>query len=510
MGEELYKSKIDEIIQEENLKLRNKKLSKLIEESKHDHYVLARVAQYRFENGQQGYLDLLHELEGDDDYFVFTNYCLGATYARRGQKEKGMEYLEKLFVFDGYYAEKAREMYPGLLFDTEDYENVLGFFEYLKQNNILNDTAYFYAAKVYFHRRKFSTAQEYVEKAVEMNPDVIEYHNFLRALYQDTKQYREALKQVRILQSMDISQALRNKLDLIVPELLFNLEQKSTSMKAIKKNKDRNLTNGKQESLYFQLGVHYGDFKSAEESAKELINTGGVFSLKDYSNLMRMYSVENLCDKSLELYKTLNVDENRDLDIVYSKACILVQMGKYDEAEKILTSLIKKSRKAQYYRLLVLCLYFENKNNEARKILKLIPQDATRLDIFLRNELGILDLSTYKEVPTHAKLVKNYDYGVVYKQIRNRYNDNSKALYFNDGINIGRFMNDIKDIIGGITPNYRMQSSVYLIDYGKDVATVNSTQTGHIIAETLPNGELINLKPVIPTDEGRQNYQRVR
>ncbi len=486
MGEELYKSKIDEILQEENLKLRNKKLNKLIEESKHDHYVLVRVAQYRFENGLQGYLDLLHELEDDDDYFVFTNYCLGTTYARRGQKEKGMEYLEKLFVYDGYYPEKAREMYPELLYETEDYENVLGFFEYLKQNNILNHSAYFYAAKVYFHRRKFSIAQEYAETAVEMNPDVIEYHIFLRALYQDTKQYREALKQVRILQSMDISQALRNKLDLIVPELLFNLEQKNSSMKAIKENKGRNLTNGKQESLYFQLGVHYGDFKSAEESAKELINTGGVFSLKDYSNLMRMYSVENLCDKSLELYKT------------------------FDEAEKILTSLIKKSRKAQYYRLLVLCLYFENKNDEARKILKLIPQDATRLDIFLRNELGILDLSTYKEVPTHAKLVKNYDYGVVYKQIRNRYNDNSKALYFNDGINIGRFMNDIKDIIGGITPNYRMQSSVYLIDYGKDVATVNSTQTGHFIAETLPNGELINLKPVIPTDEGRQNYQRVR
>ena len=69
--ESIYEERIEKILSSEDKKGTSKKLTQLLKESGYDHYVMARVAQFRFETNSQGYMEFFKELQNDDDYFLF-------------------------------------------------------------------------------------------------------------------------------------------------------------------------------------------------------------------------------------------------------------------------------------------------------------------------------------------------------------------------------------------------------------------------------------------------------
>ena len=216
-----------------------------------------------------------------------------------------------------------------------------------------------------------------------------------------------------------------------------------------------------------------------------------------------MYCVENLCDKAISTYETLNDSQKVHSEVIYSKACALVQKGEHLEAKELISSIPDEDDKPRYKRLEAYCLYLEGKYDDARHIIEKLPCDATKIDIFLRYKLGILDLSKYNVKPEYARVLLNYNFNAVYDLAKNKYGESKfeKAVRINQDVNLGRFVHYMSYAIDGMEPNYTLYRDVYLVDYGVNVATINKIPTSHFVVEAIQNGPLIDLKPVIPTED---------
>ena len=504
--ESIYEERIEKILSSEDKKGTSKRLTQLLKESGYDHYVMARVAQFRFETNSQGYMEFFKELQNDDDYFLFSTYYLGAAYAKKGKYEEASVELEKMLHYDGVCAEKARNLYPEVLYCNGEYDAVFDFYDYLEKNNLLNDAIYFYVGKIHYFNHDLAKTKTFVDKAIELNPDEPKYHIFKRALCHDTKDFKGALKEIRILQGLDINKQLREKLDLLVPQIYETMGYSGQAFKAIKANIDKGVNNECQEQSYFRLASRYGDFQTVDEISSRLIPRGD-FSYRNYRSLITSYQDENLCNKAMKLFKN-ELKDAKDIDISFVKASTYIQMGKYEEAKNVLRKLMRIKKDPFYYRAYAYCLYIEGDIKHAEEMMKMIPPVDNRLDVYLRYELGLL--GSYKIKPQYAELLRKYDFSAVYKDIRNRLNNPDKPSRLNDDVNIGRFASEIREIVRSTEPSYTFDKDSYLIDYGKEIATVNGTPTSHFIADAIPGGELLTIKPVIPSNDGRPNYQRVR
>ena len=504
--ESIYEEKIDKILSGDDKKFKGKKLTQLLKDSGYDHYVMARVAQFRYENGFQGFMEFFTELQKDDDYFLFSTYYIGAAHARKGRYEEASIELEKILHYDGICAEKARNLYPEVLYCNGEYDSVLDFFDYLKENDLLNDAAYFYVGKIHYFNHDLDQTKIFVDKAIEMNPDEVKYHVFKRALCLDTKDYKGALNEIRTLQSLDINPSLRVKLDLLVPQIYETMGYSGQAFKSIKSNIDKGINNECQEQSYFRLASRFGDFQTVDEISSRLIPRGD-FSYKNFTALIFSYQDENLCSKVMKLFKN-ELKEAKDLDISFAKASTYVQMGKYEEAKNVLRKLMKVKKDPFYYRTYAYCLFLEGDINRAEEKMRMVPPADNRLDVYLRFKLGLL--GDYIHMPKYAQLLNDYDFNVVYKDIRNRLSNPDKPSRLNEGINVGRFASEIREIVKSTDPTYKSDKDSYLIDYGEEIATVNGTPTKHFIADAIPGGELLTIKPVIPSNDGISNYQRIR
>lgn len=508
---EFYEKKINEILSKNKPNVAKKELDKLIEDSNHDHYVIAKTIEFRFKKNfsqSEQMIKLLDELVGDDEYFELITYYYAILDNREGNRDKAIEGLQDILHRNGKYAEKARRMYPGLLYADEDYETVLSFFDYSKENNCMNSETLFYAGKIYYHHHDLDTAREYVEAAVEMNPKEQKYHTFLRALYQDSCDYKNALNEIRILQSMNINPSLRNKLDMIVPVLYNELNFSGKAFVSIKDNIKKGLTNTNQEMLYYKLASQYGDFKTVDQLSDKMKGLSS-FCSQHFKPLAMAYQNENLCDKALDLIDSDLVDKSV-FEVQLLKANILIQMKKYKEAKVVLERLLSRSSNPLYKVSYALCLFNEGNFDEARKIMEKVPTVDNRLWIYLKYELGILDLSEFKFIPPYAKQLENYDFEAVYRDTRNRLNKDDKPYRVNENVNIKKFIYEMKDIVESLNPSYTFDKDTYLIDYGINVAKLNETPTSFFLVDAIPGGNMITMRPVIPSKDGLKNYQRVR
>ncbi|MBR5662288.1 MAG: hypothetical protein IKX00_01390 [Bacilli bacterium] len=507
---EFYKEEIDKILDIEKASKAKKEFDKLIESSNHNHYVIAEAIKFRFKNNFQQIQikELLEELDGDDEYYDLTTYYNAVLESRKVDKEKAIDGLENILHKNSEYAEKARKLYPELLYDTEDYDTVMSFYEYLKENNDVNDAALFYVSKIYYFHHDIDKAKEFAEEAVNLNPNEIKYHTFLRALYQDTKDYKNALKEVRKLQSMNINPSLRNKLDILLPVLYNEINYTGKAFEAIKANIQNGINNTNQELLYFKLAAAYGDFKTVDELT-ETVKRLNNFCSQYFRTLVISYQSENLCDKAIDVFNSDDVD-NSVFEVKVSKANTLIQMNRISEAKKIISDLLKKSNNPQYKRSYAFCLFLEGNYDDARNIMQKIPCIDNRLDYYLRYKLGILDINMFRNIPTYVKLLNNYDFESVYRDIRNRICSDDKPCRLNKDVNVKKFAYEMRDYVNSVNPTYSFDKDTYLIDYGYNIAHVNGTPTSFFLADAIPGGELITMKPVIPSKDGLKNYQRVR
>ena len=372
----------------------------------------------------------------------------------------------------------------------------------------MNDVALFYASKIYYFKHDIETTLKLAEEAIKLNPDEIKYHTFLRAVYQDTKDYKNALKEIRILKSMNISQSLRNKLDILLPSIYEELNYGGKAFAAIKENVQKGITNTNQEKIYFKLASLYGDFKTVDELSDKMkcLNS---FCSQHLRPLVTAYQNENLCDKVIGVIDSDYVDKTA-FEVQLYKANTLIQMKKYKEAKIILEILMNKSNNPVYRLSYALCLFNEGKFDEARNLMQSIPTVDNRLCLYLKYELGILDLSIFRNIPSYAKLLNDYDFETVYRDTRNRLNRDDKPYRVYEEINIKKFIYEMKSIIDSLEPSYTFDKDSYLIDYGTNIAHLNGTPTSYFLVDAIPGGNIITMKPVIPSKDGVKNYQRVR
>ena len=484
MGKEVYRKQVEEILKEEDTNVRCQKLKRLLKSSNYNEDLVSSI------------YDIALELE------------------QNGKLEKAIDCIVGITSRNGEIYDKARELFPRLLYENGDYINVKNFFKYLKKYNAVNHSAYYYAAKVYMKSNP-DIAQKYVEEAVKEKPDEIEYHSLLRTLYLDSKQYSKALTEIRTLLSLNIDDDLRNELNLCLPQVLIFTRSYPKAIEQIRNNKNDELTTTEQELLYFELENRFGDYNGAEKTAISLIESKK-FQASNYATLMKIYNSENMCNKALSVYNNLNFRQKGHYEIIYSKAWALLQQGRYLEAKELLLPVIKSSNKPHFKRLYAFCLYKEDEISETRRVLEQLPCELTKMDMYLRYKLGVLDIDeyvkTYHKIPEYISALTNPDFHMPYHLIKDKYgkSDDYKPAQLNDDINIGYFLRDISDIVAAMKPNYTLYSDVYLISYGSEAAVVNDTPTEFFIVETAPKGPVVDLRPVIPTADAKISYQRAR
>lgn len=509
--ESIYKDRIDEIINSGlSINKINGKLGNLIDESKRDSYVLYRTSEYRIANGLGRYKKLLDELTHYDEYYQYAYYYLGQICYQVKDYKTTMDYYSKIIYQDGTYADMARKIYAKLLFKREMYNELLKLLEYTEGKGLVNESIYYYSSKVYIIRNECKEAIRCLEEAIKIEPDNMAFHDKLRYLYNSMHLRTCELNEINKLLEL----GSKNKETLLRSRIvcLYLLDRNHELVDAIRDAKEFGIESNKDDKQLFHLLFKYSDYAGVEELSKEIISKDNM-TISMYSELMRMYLIENLCDKSLNVYEEHKPENDDNLLFLYGKANVYLQKGEYNEAKKIAYQIIKDSpRSATFARFLALCLFLEKNYNDSKKIMKLVDPDSTRLDIYLRHELGILDSSIFKQKPLLVKLLQNYNYEDVKKDLEHRFGGNVRDIRFNDDINIGSFTDDMNYIVSNIKPSYSADKAVYLIDYGKEVASIHGKQTSRFIIDTLPDGKLITYRPVIATaDAIKENkYVRVR
>ena len=509
--ESIYKDKVEAIINSgDSVYKINNKLTNLIEESNHDGYVIYMTAEYRIENKLRRYKKLLDELVYIDEYYQYANYTLAQIPLNEKNYVKVLDYLSKIIYQKGNYADKARKLYAQILFKKEMYDELLKLLEYTSLKGLENESIYFYSAKVYMIRENTKEAINCLKEAVRIEPDNIAFHDKLRHLYYDMGYRADELKEIDKLIELGSNNKeviLRSKL-----ACLNSLHRSHELIEAIKEAKKFGIENSKNDDQLFALLFKYSDYDGVEEMSKEIISKGNM-NIQKYSDLMRMYNIETLYDKSLNLYEKLKPASEKNIALLYAKANIHLQKGEYKKAKDIIFQLINRSPKSTVFaRFLALCLFLENKYDEARKVMQLIEPETTKLDIYLRHELCILDYHIFKEKPFLIKLLENYNYEDVRNDIEHRFIGSMKDIRFNDDIDVRKFTDDMHYIVSNVKPNYTLDKDVYLIDYGKEVASIHGKQTGHFIVDALPGGKLVTYRPVIATQDAvnENKYTRVR
>lgn len=509
--ENLYKDKVDSIINSNSTIIYiDSLLRDLIEKSNHDSYVLFRTAKFRIDNGLKKYKSLLEELLNYNEYFQYANYGLAKIYCNENNYEKTFECLEKIKYLDGFYANETRKIYAHLLFKKEMYDELIEFYEFNSENNLVNESICYYTSKVFEIRENYKKAIKCMEEAIKIAPDNIAFHDRLRHLYNGRGLRAYELKEINKL----IELGSNNKETLLRAKIvcLNVLNRTHELIDAIREAKEYGIKNYKNDSQLFSLLFKYSDYEGAEEISKEITLRNNC-NEQIYSDLIRMYNIETLYDKSLDLCGQLEQQNKNSILLLFGKANIYLQKGEFNEAKKIAFKLIKCSPKSTTFaRFLALCLFLEKQYDNSKKLMELIDPDTTKLDIYLRHELGIIDYSIFKEKPYLIKLLENYNYDEVKKDIEHRFLGSVKDIRFNDDVNVKRFTDEMNYIIANVKPSYTLDKDVYLIDYGKEVASVHGKQTSHFIVDSLPGGKLVTYRPVIPTHDAvnENKYIRVR
>lgn len=502
-----FQNKIDELAKlKPNKNLKNE-MNKLIEDSNYDHYVVYCVAKYRIDNHLKDYFSLLKELYNDEEYKSFAIYYSALRSNISGKIDEAIDLLERILHFNDEYAYKARNLYAELLFNNKEYDAVLEFLKYVEQNNFECANAYYYASKVFNFNHDRRNTEKYLLKAVDINPNRIDFHKSLRAFYYDVKKYDLSLQEINKLRELGFNDP--NKLLLLEAEIYTLLRKNGEAFKLIKDNIQKGVINDKQDSLYFNLCANYCDFYNANEAAQRLIKHRKI-NPGEYRKLMMMYNDENMCTKALNLFDSVYKDKPIFDGMLYCKASSLTQQNRYGEAKEVLYSLIERDPRPSHYRLLALISHKENDDKKARFYMSKVPCENNKLDIYLRYVLGILDMSKYKEYTDYFDLLKNYNIDKVCELQKYRLTNHKKQSRIKDGVDVNKLVYATNEIITSLTPNYSMDKDVYLLNFEKNIALINGEETSFVIANAIPNGNLVNIIPVNPTKDAISEYQRIK
>lgn len=511
MNYDKWDKKIDGLISNQIVKYALKDLNRLYKTT-NNKYVLFRIAKYEFE---KKLYDLSKEhfniLLNDPDYCVCSNYYLAAIANRQRDYKLAFEYLEKIVNMDTEYKSLASGLYSEVLYKLKRSSDVIKFYEEQSEKGIVDAQTYYYASKSYAirndHPDHIFNSLKCIRKAIELDDNNIEYHDFLRKMYLSNNIYSGAISETKKLIFLD--SPYKNELSLMLPELEVKENRKSEAIYTIKKNISDGIVSYNQSSLYFELLTRCNDFKEAEIVSKDIVGEDKR-GLDNYLKLVRMYNREYLCDKSIELCEYLDDKKIANIDILAAEAEALIQLGKYEEAKKVLHKVIKHSVYNKFYRMLALCCYLEGDLNSARRIMDTINANPkSEIDTFLRNRLYVDDQSCYMHESLFNSLLSGYNFNLVYDHIGYRLSIPSHMSVLEPGINIRDFLLKMNDKILYLDPSYVLDRDTFLVECDEEVGLINDKPTKYFIVDAMCGEGILSVKPVIPTKEAESNFKRV-
>lgn len=505
--------KIDEIISNQITKYALKDLNKLyLKKNKHK-YVLFRIAKLEFE---RRLYDLSKEhfniLQNEPEYYVVSTYYLACIADREKEYNLVLEYLKKIMDIDSEYKELITGLYSEVLYKLKRSNDVIEFYRNLSEKGSVDAKTYYYASKAYAIRKdqpdNIFKCIKCIRSAIELDDKNVEYHDFLRKIYINNNMYSGAISETKILISLDTPFKTQYRLSL--PELEVKVNRKSEALLNIKRNMDDGVTSFEQDSLYFDLLTRSNDYKEAESISENVIgeNNSG---LANYLKLIRMYNREYMCDRAIEICDDLENKKLANVDILGAEAEALIQLGKYEEAKKVLHKIIRYSLSNKFYRLLALCCYLEGDFKTARSIMDTISVNSkSEMDTFLRSKLYKDNQSRYMHDSLFNSLLSGYNLDLVHDKNGYRLSMPSHMGVLKPEVHRKDFLLKMNDKILYLEPSYVLDRDTYLINYEEEVGLINNKPTKYFIVDAMCGDGVFSIKPVIPTSDAESNFKIVR
>ena len=506
MGNEL-EQKIDEIIENGHNVL--EKLEHIYE-LRNDNYVLFRIAKFEIEKGIEGYSAHFKELLNDPSYFIPASYYLSRGYFRKKNYVYSLKYIRNVLSTDSEYLVDAVDLCLDILLKDSNKETCSEFLEIIKNQKNLNCDTYYKISKVYYKYDYVKKAVEYVKKAISLNNNNTLYHDFLIKIYSDKGMTEELYNEVRTFLKIEKDPELKRKLSLMVPKLEVELNYKLEALRSIKSNIDQGIVSKCQDDIYFNLLTRSGDYREAEVLSQKM-NLSSPSQMENLLKIIKMYNRENMCNTSLDMLDNYEEFNKSNRELSYGKIVTLMQLKRYKEAKEIIINVLNEKVSSIYCLLLAVCCYYEGDTESAKKImLKIEPSSDSKMDMFLRHNLGLDKCKYNGREPLYSKLLNKYDYEIVCREIKFMLGTKTHMSRVARDVFIRDLVYEFDDIIRGMNPSYKMGKDTYLINYGKPVGIVNDKSTSYFVVDAIPGGGIFMAKPVIPTKDAQANFSRVR
>lgn len=477
-----------------------------------DEKVLYRLAKFEFELGR--YEDAktdFRRLRKITGYYSCSNYYLALIFSKLKDHHNSIKHIQKIADLQHGYGTLAMQLYVEEAYKDGDYKTVDRIFEDLKRENLATADVYYYASKAYIHLRMLDKSVSCIGKAVRLNPTCSRYYKVIKMIYERiNKNYGPFIQMLK--QAVNLDVPYKDKLRLMIPQVEFKNRKTFTIIHKIEKNEEDGITSDKQKELYLYLLRSLCDFKSYISYFEE-----NDFTKNDptkHIDLVKIYNLQNACDKALEVCDYLREHGINEAKVRYMEAYTFIQMGKYNEAREILFNLMKTENRSYFkhaYNLLITLSYYLENNIEyaSAYMVNLNRPDGSKIDSFLRTKLDPDGEPIKYGYDLYSQNLKDYNYQSIYVDNRNQLSPyNVSGLV--EGINIGNFLNEMTEITSTLTPSYRLYKDSYLIDYGEKVGFVRDEETSLFVVDRIPDQGIYRVKPIIPVDEAIDNFQRVR
>ena len=344
----------------------------------------------------------------DTDFLV----CCAKYYSNLGNSKRAIEYCQKAlelreeenflhnFIADEYV--NLEDPFSALIhykealrFDpNDDYslENVMSCYSKLKKSNdaiaFLNDyldqfpfseTAWFEYGQFYFNRKNFKEAIKGFDYLLAINSSAVGVYSNKAACYEAMKQWENAIDVYNEMVELEFTKAFTfYKIGLCYKELKQLVNALNYFQKSLREDPQFYLSMMEQSYIYEEMGGKMEALHFAKEAT--LLNENNL----DYQKRLAFLYIDsgNFEESEDCLRKLVEAEPNRFYNW-YAYTEVLMLLGEYEDAIKVLHKALKKHKRAELYYQLSNCYYHLNEEKLAEEMLNIaIATDASlRIDM---------------------------------------------------------------------------------------------------------------------------------
>lgn len=345
----------------------------------------------------------------DTDFFI----CCAKYYSNLGHSKKAIDFCEKAlefkeeinflhnFIADEY--SNLNDPFSALKHyklaleadQRDDYviENIMYCYSLLNKpkeaisflNNYLDsfsfsEIAWFEYGQFYYNQKKYEEAIKGYDYLLAINTESVGVYSNKAACYEAMKQWQKAIEVYHEMLQIEYTKAFTYyKIGLCHKELKQPIVALGYFQKSLKEDPQFYLSMMEQSYIYEELGGNSEALYFAKEATSLNEN-----NLEYHKRLAFLYINNGSFEESLLHLKKLIDSEPGRFYNWYAYTEVLMLLGEYEEAKKILYHAIRKHKKAELYYQLSNC-YFNLKDEiKGQEVL----QQATELNPNLLEEMG--------------------------------------------------------------------------------------------------------------------------